>query len=103
MKEYDAPRRLIEAATGTIPRELFHNKEHAECCGAGSVMILTDPEIAGKVSKKRLERVHETEAEVIITACQNCKTNFIAAKEQSDRHIQVMDVTELIVSGLEPV
>jgi Fe-S oxidoreductase len=100
MHEYDAPRRLIETVTGKAPLELFHNKEHAECCGAGSVMFLTEPKVAVKVTQKRLERVHETQAEVIITACQNCKTNFIKAKNPSDDHIQVMDVTELIASRL---
>jgi Fe-S oxidoreductase len=96
LKEFDAPRRLIETATGKVPLELFHHKEHAECCGAGAVMFLTDPEIAVKVAKKRLERVHETQAEVMITACQNCKTNLIKAKNQSDDNIQILDVIELI-------
>jgi len=100
MKEYDAPRRLIETVSGKVPLELFHTKELAECCGAGSVMFLTDPDIAVKVAQKRLERVHETEAELIITACQNCKTSFMNTKNQGKDHIQVMDVTELIVSRL---
>ena len=99
LKEFDAPRRLIEAATGKVPLELFHNKEHAECCGAGAVMFLTDPDVAVKVAKKRLERVHETQTEVMITACQNCKTNFVKAKNQADG-IQLMDITELIASRL---
>jgi Fe-S oxidoreductase len=101
LNEYEAPRRLINAATGKVPLELFHDREHAECCGAGSVMFLTDPNIAVKVAKKRLERVHETHAEVIITACQNCKTSFINAQNHLDNPIQVMDVTELIASRLK--
>jgi Fe-S oxidoreductase len=100
MGEYGAPRSLIEAVTGQAPFELFHNKEHAECCGAGSIMFLTDPDIALKVAQKRLERVHETPAEIVVTACQNCKLNFMRAKEQSGDHIQVMDVTELIASKI---
>jgi Fe-S oxidoreductase len=101
LKIFDAPRRLIEAVTGQAPNELFHHKEKAECCGAGSVMLLTDPEIAVKVAHKRLERVHETQAEILITACQNCKTNFMKAQNQSNDNIQIMDVTELIISKLK--
>lgn len=98
MGEYDAPRSLIETATGQAPLELFHNKEHAECCGAGSVMFLTDPDIAAKVARKRLERVDETQAKVVVTACQNCKTNFVTAQDGAENTAQVMDVTELIAS-----
>lgn len=101
MQEYDAPRRLIEAATGKAPYELFHNKGHAECCGAGSVMFLTDPDIAAKVAKKRLERVEETQAEVLVTACQNCKTNLVAAQGDAEKAVQVMDVAELIASRVQ--
>ncbi len=100
-QEYEAPRKLIEAITSKAPLELFHNKGHAECCGAGSVMFLTDPDIAVKVTKKRLESVHETHAEVIITTCQNCKMSFVNAKKEADNNVKVMDVVELVASRLK--
>jgi glycolate oxidase len=99
MGEYDAPRSLIQSATGQAPLELFHNKALAECCGAGSVMFLTDPDIAAKVAKKRVERVDETQAEIVITACQNCKMNLVSAQDEAEK--QVMDITELIASKLK--
>jgi glycolate oxidase len=101
MQEYDAPRSLIERATGQAPLELFHNREHAECCGAGSIMFLTDPDIAQKVAKKRLERVEETQAGIMVTACQNCKTNLDTAQTGMENCVRVMDLAELLASRIQ--
>lgn len=100
MQEYDAPRQLIEIVTDQAPRELFHNKALAECCGAGSVMFLTDPEISGKVAEKRLERVAETGADGIITACQNCKTMLLIAQNGAEHVVPVMDIVELVAAKI---
>lgn len=100
MQEYDAPRQLIEIVTSQAPREFFHHKALAECCGAGSVMFLTDPEIANEVAGKRLERVAETGAEGIITACQNCKTMLLTAQNGADPVVPVMDIVELVAKKI---
>ena len=93
---YDAPRNLIEAITGNPPIELFHSRGEAECCGAGSVMHLTNPAISIKVAQKRMEGVIQEKATLIVTACPNCKN--ILAKAASDMHggIKVLDIVELI-------
>ena len=94
--EYDAPRELIELAVGTRPLELFHSREKAECCGAGSSMFLTDPSLTLRVARKRLERLHEIDSGTVITACQNCKSALAGALQGEDSGIRVFDVVELI-------
>ena len=100
MSVYDAPRFLIKAAQGTAPVELFHNKEHAECCGAGATMLLTDPKVSLKVAKVRMERVLETDTEVLVTACPNCKTVLTLAKENDNINLKIFDIAEFLVSNL---
>jgi Fe-S oxidoreductase len=90
---YEPPRRLIEKLTGSSPIELFHSREKAECCGAGTTMFLTDPEISEKVARRRIIAAREEKAKVIVTACQNCKTVFTKV-HQND--IKILDVTELV-------
>ncbi|TSA55041.1 MAG: (Fe-S)-binding protein, partial [Dehalococcoidia bacterium] len=96
MGVYDAPRDLIKAITGNPPVELFHNRGEAECCGAGSVMYLTNPDISIKVAKRRMESVLQENAKLVITACPNCKN--ILTKANFDMHggIKVLDIVELI-------
>jgi len=94
---YDPPRKLIEMVTGKPPIELFHNRAKAECCGAGTVMFLTDPEISEEVARLRVNAAIEEGAKVIITACQNCKSIFTRVNQG---YIEVLDIVELISSQL---
>ncbi|HUI72941.1 MAG TPA: (Fe-S)-binding protein [Spirochaetia bacterium] len=94
--EYNAPRALITLAIGNPPRELFHTREKAECCGAGSSMFLTDPQIASQVADKRIQAVREADSDVVITACQNCKQAFMDAQRAKGPPVRVLDVSELM-------
>ena len=96
MGVYDAPRELIKAATGSMPLEFFHNKREAECCGAGSVMHLTHPDVSGKVAQKRVGSALEENARIIVTACPNCKKVFTNAILDMNIDLKVMDIVELV-------
>ena len=98
--EYDAPRELIAMAVGAPPLELFHSREKAECCGAGSSMFLTDPHIARKVACKRIQAVREADSDVVITACQNCKYALTDAQSRDASPVQVFDVAELVAMSV---
>ncbi|MBN1881949.1 MAG: (Fe-S)-binding protein [Deltaproteobacteria bacterium] len=88
----DAPRRVIEAATGAPPIELFHSKKMAECCGAGAGMFLTDPDIAELVAAHRLSGAISDGVETLITACPNCTVSFRRAAKAKDLTITVTDI-----------
>jgi heterodisulfide reductase subunit D len=100
MHQYDAPRELIERITGSAPRELFHTREKAECCGAGSIMVMTDPELAARVANRRGEALREVDSPTLITACQNCKTVFTSALQEGGSGIQVLDIAEIAAMAL---
>ncbi len=93
-------RKLIRSATGSVPLELFHNRESAECCGAGSVMLVTEPELARKVARRRMENVRQEGIKTLITACGNCKTLLLGAEEAVKGGIAVMDIAELVAAAL---
>ena len=101
MREFDAPRRLIQTVTGSAPLELFHQREKAECCGSGSCMYLTDPQLVRRIARRRLQGLRETDSHVLITACQNCKTGFASAMPLEGFELQVLDVAELVAMTLE--
>ncbi len=100
MGVFEMPRELIKKATGKAPIELFHNKEEAECCGAGTVRFIIDPKVSIQVADERIKRVIEENADVVITACQNCKRNFTKSKIASQNNIKIMDIVELIADRL---
>jgi Fe-S oxidoreductase len=98
MGVYDSPRSLIEAATGLPPIELFHNKELAECCGAGAATFLVEPGVAQRVARLRLEQAAEAGAAMLVTACQNCKT--IIQDAAGREGVRALDLVELVAQHL---
>ncbi len=96
MKIYEDPRDLLEYAIGEPPVELFHNKNESECCGAGSVMYLTHPYISSKVAERRIRNAIQEDANIIITACPNCKNILTKASFNIKSGIKVLDIAELI-------
>jgi len=100
MREFDAPRALIQTLTGSAPLELFHHREKAECCGSGSCLHLTDPQLVKRIAGRRLEGLREADSHVLITACQNCKTAFESAMPLEGFGLQVLDLAELVIMVL---
>ncbi len=94
----ELPRGVIKTVCGKNPEELFHSGTAAECCGSGTVMRLTDPQIALGVASERLKGLNETRAATLITACQNCKTVFIQANKSKE--ITILDLSELVADNL---
>ena len=92
----DAPRRIIKAAGGVPPVELFHSREAAECCGAGAGMFLTDPEISELVAADRLSGAITDGVETLITACPNCTASFRRAATARGLSITIMDIGEYL-------
>jgi Fe-S oxidoreductase len=96
----DAPRKIIEAATGKPPVELFHSREAAECCGAGSGMFLTDPDISLLVAADRLSGAVSDGVETLITACPNCTASFRRAAEAKSLSITITDIGEFLAERM---
>jgi Fe-S oxidoreductase/nitrate reductase gamma subunit len=72
---YEAPRKLIEAAGGTIT-EMEKNRDQAFCCSAGGGRILAEENIGTRINLKRVEMAAETGAENLLSNCPFCLTMF---------------------------
>lgn len=97
----DQPRKVILAATGAMPLELFHGREAAECCGSGSVMSATDPSISRRVAGLRVLGAVTDEVKTLVTACPNCKEALGAAADENGHGMAVLDLCELAAAALE--
>ncbi len=97
----EEPRKVIEALTGKAPVELFHNRRQAECCGAGSIMFRSDPDISLKIAGRRLSHAREEGVRTLVTACPNCRTIFGRAAETFDIDINLVDIVELFGLALK--
>lgn len=98
---YDAPRRIIEAIPGVQFVEMADHREMSLCCGGGGDAEIADKELTAAVGKRRIEQAQEINAQVLVSACQQCKRTLAEAARVNRVRIKVMDITELVWQVIE--
>jgi Fe-S oxidoreductase len=97
---YDEPRGILEAVPGLEFGELPENRVDSLCCGGGGGRIWMETPKGERFCDIRVEQARDVEAEVLVTACPYCITNFEDSRinlELEDT-LQVMDITEIVQS-----
>ena len=96
---YDAPRSVIEKATGGKVVEAVDTKSRGLCCGAGGAQMWKEEENGKeRVNIKRTNQLIDTEAKTVASACPFCITMIgdgvkSVEKEES---VKTLDVAEIL-------
>ena len=95
---YDEPRNVLKQIPSIDLREMAESREDSLCCGGGGGRIWMDTPKGERFSDIRLEQAVETGAEVLVTSCPYCITNFEDSllSRQDGRAIEIKDITEII-------
>jgi heterodisulfide reductase subunit D len=73
---YNIPRIVLNAIPGLELIEMYRIKGDSFCCGAGGGVKAQFPDMAIKTSLERLREAASTGADVLMTSCPFCITNF---------------------------
>jgi len=102
---FDAPRQVLSSIPGVTLAELSSSGQISECCGGGGNLESFDPDVLFEVSRRRVDRACEVEAQVIASACQQCERTLTSAVRRHEgarrARMRVMDVTELVWKAIE--
>jgi len=98
---YDAPRRVLRSIPGVIFHEMADHHERSLCCGGGGDVEMADPELTASVAQRRLQQAKDIEAQVIVSACQQCKRTLLGAARKSKTRIRTLDITEIMWEALQ--
>lgn len=93
----EAPRALIAAIPGVELVEMQRTRGHAYCCGGGTGVRLAFPRLSEAAVAARLAEAQLTGAEMLLTACPQCRRQFeegLKASRGSAR-LEVGDVVTL--------
>ena len=94
---YDAPREVLAAVNGLELVEMFRIREYAFCCGGGGGVPRSNPRMAESAARHRLEEARDVGADVLVTACHECRLNFCRAqKSEIGEALPVLDVIDLV-------
>jgi heterodisulfide reductase subunit D len=98
---YDAPRRIIQAIPDIRFVEMADSRELSLCCGGGGDAEMADPELTAAVGKRRMEQAQEVGAQIVVSACQQCKRTLAEVARRNRVRIRVMDITELVWRAMQ--
>ena len=98
---YEAPRSVIEAATGNAPTELERNRDNSFCCGAGGGRMWMEEFIGERINLNRVGEALEKKPDTICVTCPYCMTMFEdGLKDKQAGETKVRDIAELVAEGL---
>ena len=98
---YKEARNILNAIPGAKFVEMPRIRENAFCCGAGRGTKEAFPDLAKTSANHRLDEVKHVSAEVLVSACPWCKSNFSQTVKENGDNVKVMDISELILASVE--
>jgi Fe-S oxidoreductase len=99
---YEEPRALIRSVATDL-RELNPNRELNWCCGGGGGLIAAMEEmdeIRLKAGRPKADQIRETDAQWVVTACENCKTQLADLNEHYGLAIEIKGLVDLVADAL---
>ena len=95
---YDEPREILKKIPGLEQIEMPDSRVDSLCCGGGGGRIWMDTPKGERFSDLRLEQAIGVGAEVLVTSCPYCISNFEDSRLTLDvtENIEVKDITEIL-------
>jgi Fe-S oxidoreductase len=95
---YNEPRQTLQAVPGLELIEMPASRKDSLCCGGGGGRIWMETPKNERFSDLRLEQATATGAEVLVTSCPYCITNFEESRlgMEGDDVLEVKDITEIV-------
>jgi Fe-S oxidoreductase len=95
---YDEPREILKKIPGLELNEMAESRVNSLCCGGGGGRIWMETPKSERFSDIRVEQAVGIGAEVLVTCCPYCITNFEDSRlnRESADAIEIRDITEII-------
>ncbi|MDO8723176.1 MAG: (Fe-S)-binding protein [Syntrophales bacterium] len=95
---YDEPREVLKKIPGLELNEMPESRVDSLCCGGGGGRIWMETPKGERFSDLRIEQAIDGGAEVLVTACPYCITNFEDSRlnRENSEVIEIKDITEIL-------
>ena len=95
---YDEPREVLKRIQGLELNEMPESRADSLCCGGGGGRIWMETPKGERFSNLRVEQAIGVGAEVLVTACPYCITNFEDSRlnRENGEVIEIKDITEIV-------
>jgi Fe-S oxidoreductase len=93
---FDAPREVLKKIGDVV--EMRDHRHNSLCCGGGGGRIWMETPKAERFAELRVKQALEAGAEVLVSACPYCITNF--TDSSLGQNLEVKDITEIVAEAL---
>ena len=95
---YDEPREVLKRIPGLELKEMAESRVDSLCCGGGGGRIWMETKKSERFSDLRIGQAIDCGAEVLVTACPYCITNFEDSRLTLGHGdvIEIKDITEIV-------
>jgi Fe-S oxidoreductase len=99
---YDEPRKVLKKIPGIELIEMADSRKNSLCCGGGGGRIWMETPKGERFSDLRVQQAVDTGAEVLVTSCPYCITNFEDSRLSMEDSgiIEIKDITEIIQEAI---
>jgi len=97
-KVRNEPRALLRRVPGLRLVELADSEL---CCGSAGVYNVLEPEIAGELARRKIERIRETGARIVVTGNPGCITQIAGEARRQGLALEVLHPVELLGRALQ--
>jgi heterodisulfide reductase subunit D len=97
----EEPRELISMLPGVKLVEMRFIGKDSKCCGGGGNLEMTNSELSLEIAQKRVAEALETNAQYLVTTCQQCKRTLQNAVRKMRARIKVYDLLEFIAERID--
>lgn len=100
---YESPRKIIQMTSGLTFVEMRNHGRHATCCGGGGDLEMFFPNLTKGIAARKIEEIEETRAEIVLSACQQCKRIISLNAKKMKKKFKVLDLLELLLILSDPM
>jgi Fe-S oxidoreductase len=91
----------LQQVPGLKLNEMADSREKSLCCGGGGGRIWMETPKEDRFSDLRVQQAVDADAEVLVTSCPYCITNFTdSSLELGEGTLEIKDITEIILAAL---
>jgi len=98
----DEPRYILRHLTDDF-KEMSPDPKYNYCCGGGGGLVALGEETLDfrmKSAKVKVDQVRETEAKILVTACENCHTQLSNLNEHYNMGLDVQFLSSMVADAL---
>jgi len=99
-REYEAPRRVLQAVSKDTPLEFALARDKAMCCGAGGGRMWLEETIGTRINVLRADQALAQQPAAVATACPYCAVMLGDGLAQKTERVAARDIAELVADAL---